>query len=153
MIHTSLSVKAAPGGTPRISIVTVCLNDLRGLKSTFQSVREQTLPPHQWIVADGQSSDGTQDWLASLDWPILTWSSGKDGGIYQGMNKGLAQVDADYVLFLNSGDVFSGPDVLDAVALFLRGLPERPALLYGDCFEVDTQGGAYLRRARPPWWV
>lgn len=153
MIHTSSTAQAVPAKLPRIAIVTVCLNDLRGLQSTFESVRSQGRAPDQWIVADGQSTDGTQAWLQSVEWPLLSWSSAKDGGIYQGMNKGLGQVDADYVLFLNSGDVLTGPGVLESVARFLAARPAPPALLYGDSYEVDLKGGAYLRRARPAWWV
>ena len=56
MIYTSSSAYAKPGSQPSISIVTVCLNDLCGLQDTFESVRAQTAPPAQWIVADGASS-------------------------------------------------------------------------------------------------
>jgi putative colanic acid biosynthesis glycosyltransferase len=131
----------------------VCLNDLRGLKSTFESVRGQRHLPVQWIVADGGSSDGTQNWLASLGWSRLSWSSGRDGGIYQGMNKGLRDVDADYVLFLNSGDTLATVGDLASVSDFLQRSALQPALLYGDSFEIDTSGAAYLRRARPAWWI
>jgi putative colanic acid biosynthesis glycosyltransferase len=140
-------------GRPRIAIVTVCLNDLRGLQATFESVRAQVLPPHQWIVADGNSSDGTREWLQTIRWPPLSWTSEADGGIYQGMNRGLRQVGAEYVLFLNSGDVLSAPDALEAVIDSLAAADPRPSLLYGDCFEVDSRGVGHLRRARPPWWV
>lgn len=153
MIHTSPVSSLAPAGGPRIAIVTVCLNDLCGLQSTFESVRAQTLPPHQWIVADGQSTDGTQAWLGTLDWPLLRWSSGRDGGIYQGMNKGLREAEAEYVLFLNSGDVLCDTDVLKDVAAALARSASPPSLLYGDSYEVDTQGRAFLRRARPAWWA
>jgi putative colanic acid biosynthesis glycosyltransferase len=151
MIH--MSAHAKPGSQPSISIVTVCLNDLCGLRSTYESVRAQTAPPTQWVVADGASSDSTQNWLESIEWPRLLWSTGKDGGIYQGMNKGLRYVKADYVLFLNSGDTFCAPDVLASVTDRLRQCASPPALLYGDCFEVNQKGEAYLRRARPAWWV
>ena len=137
----------------RISIVTVCLNDLLGLQSTFESVCSQTLPPSQWIVADGDSNDGSKEWLKALNWPPLRWSSSDDGGIYEGMNKGLRYVDAEYVLFLNSGDVLCDSEVLAAVCEFLESCVSPPSLIYGDSYEVDTHGRAFLRRARPAWWV
>ena len=126
IIHTTHAGHPPRPPVPRISIVTVCLNDLCGLRDTFESVRAQTAPPAQWIVADGASSDGTQNWLGSIEWPQLSWSTGKDRGIYQGMNKGLQQVDADYVLFMNSGDVFCAPDVLESVTKYLNGAHRRP---------------------------
>jgi hypothetical protein len=69
------------------------------------------------------------------------------------MNKGLHKVDAEYVLFLNSGDVLCAPDVLADVTESIAALGERPSLLYGDCFEVDAHGVSHLRRARPAWWA
>ena len=69
------------------------------------------------------------------------------------MNKGLQHVNADYVLFLNSGDAFCAPDVLASVKDYLKQCVSSPTLLYGDSFEVDLKGGVYLRRARPAWWV
>ena len=57
------STAAATDSRPRITIVTLYVNDLRGLQSTVESVRAQTLLPHQWMVAGGQSTDGTQAWL------------------------------------------------------------------------------------------
>ena len=138
---------------PRISVVTVCLNDLPGLQQTFESLRMQSTPPEQWIVVDGGSRDGTREWLQTVEWLPLSWSSEADGGIYQGMNRGLRTVNAEYVLFLNSGDVLSDPDVLKSVARALNGKLESLSLLYGNCYEVDTRGINYLRRARPAWWV
>lgn len=139
--------------TPDIDIVTVCLDDLAGLQKTYESIRVQTRPPRQWIVADGGSSDGTVEWLRTVDSPLLSYSSRADGGIYQGMNHGLQRADADFVLFLNSGDLLAGPAVLEAVESRLAELPERPVLLFGDSFEVDRRMRPNLRRARPAWWV
>ena len=138
---------------PRVSIVTVCFEDLCGLRTTFESIRIQTRAPAQWIVSDGGSRDGTREWLETTDWPQLSWQSGPDGGIYDGMNRGLREVSSDYVLFLNSGDTFAAPDDLLSVSEFLVVTPEPPALLYGDSLEVDLKGRAHLRRARPPWWI
>jgi putative colanic acid biosynthesis glycosyltransferase len=137
----------------KVAIVTVCLNDLRGLQATYESVRMQTLRPRQWIVADGASLDGTPDWLGQLDFPPLDWTSKADGGIYRGMNRGLERAEADYVLFLNSGDTLAAPDVLEAVDRELTHLANPPAVLFGDSFEVDRWSVPHLRRARPVWWI
>ena len=138
---------------PTIAVVTVCLNDLAGLKKTYESVHGQTMPPLQWIVADGASSDGTVEWLGHTEWAPMSWSSKADGGIYQGMNGGIERAQADYLLFLNSGDTLAGPGVLQSVVQELARLPERPVLLFGDSFEVDRWHRPNLRRARPAWWV
>lgn len=137
-----------------ISVVTVCLNDLHGLRATFESLFAQRLAPHQWIVADGGSNDGTSDWLASLHWPPLMWTSERDGGIYAGMNRGLEGVTADYVLFLNSGDTLIRPDVLERVHRSLATPKDPPpVLLYGDCIVDASDAPPWIRRARPPTWT
>jgi putative colanic acid biosynthesis glycosyltransferase len=138
---------------PTIAVVTVCLNDLEGLQKTYESVRAQSLPPLQWIVADGASVDGTVNWLEQLGWAPLCWSSKADGGIYQGMNGGIERAEADYLIFLNSGDALADGDVLSLVSQELARLAERPALLFGDCYEFDLLQRRNLRRARPAWWV
>ncbi len=152
MIHTrSLGHATAKS---RVSIVTVCLNDLRGLRATHQSICDQFLHPTEWIVADGGSVDGTVDWLRAISSePRPTWSSEADGGIYQGMNRGLEKVRSDYVLFLNSGDTLGSSRSLEKVELALGASEPMPALLYGHCFEVLPTGQHFLRRARPAWWV
>ena len=47
----------------KISIVTICLNDLQGLKKTRDSILCQTWKDWEWIVVDGGSSDGTKEFL------------------------------------------------------------------------------------------
>ena len=47
---------------------------------------------------------------------VTYWISEKDNGIYHAMNKGVAQAQGDYLIFMNSGDCFHSSDVLKAVA-------------------------------------
>ena len=136
-----------------IAIVTVCLNDLQGLKATFESLLAQTCEPAQWIVVDGNSTDGTRQWLESRPWPRLDWSSARDRGIFDGMNKGLRRVTSEYVVFLNSGDTLAHPGVLAAIAQALSRSSPKPSLLFGDSFEEDTSGRRHLRRARNAGWI
>ncbi len=44
---------------PRVSIITVCYNNLEGLKKTVGSVTSQTWDAFEYIVIDGGSEDGT----------------------------------------------------------------------------------------------
>jgi putative colanic acid biosynthesis glycosyltransferase len=136
-----------------ITVVTVCFNDLAGLKTTYESLQFQATPPDQWIVVDAGSSDGSAEWLQSLNWAPLEWTSESDRGIFDGMNKGLRRVQSDYVLFLNSGDTLPEPNVLSTVAGTLSEASPAPSLLYGDSFEVDLRGRRHLRRARFAGWV
>ena len=129
-----------------ISIVTICYNNRAGVEETWRSVQSQTSPDWEWIVVDGASSDGTPDFLAALTDPRIRWVSEKDAGLYDAMNKGLERAGGEYVTFLNSGDLFADPDVLQEVARFTdsNGLPD---LCYGDAYEMTPEGERLLKRA------
>ena len=112
----------------KLSIVTICYNNLDGLRLTRESVACQTWNDFEWIVIDGKSDDGTADYLASLDPQPACWVSEKDNGVYDAMNKGLARAKGEYVLFLNSGDALSSPGSLGKLML-----PESSAdIIYGN---------------------
>lgn len=67
------------------------------------------LPPQavrdfEYIVIDGNSTDGSKALIEAYSSIIDYWVSESDGGIYQAMNKGVKAAHGDYCLFLNSGD-------------------------------------------------
>ncbi|MFB9052855.1 glycosyltransferase family 2 protein [Formosa undariae] len=87
-----------------LSIITINYNNLAGLKNTMQSVLKQTYNGIEYVVIDGGSTDGSATYIEQHGPKLSYWISEKDAGIYNAMNKGIAQVKGDYVLFLNSGD-------------------------------------------------
>jgi glycosyltransferase involved in cell wall biosynthesis len=99
----------------KYSIITVNYNNREGLRRTIESVIGQTFPDREFIVIDGGSTDGSADVLREYDKDISYWLSEADGGIYQGMNKGIARATGDYLNFMNSGDTFYDANVLQHV--------------------------------------
>lgn len=99
----------------KLSIITVNYNDAKGLERTIKSVISQSYHDSEFIIIDGGSSDGSQDIIKKYERHIDYWVSEPDGGIYQGMNKGLRQAKGDYVNFMNSGDRFHSADVLERI--------------------------------------
>jgi glycosyltransferase involved in cell wall biosynthesis len=107
----------------KISIVTPTLNGLSLLRQTADSILSQQGDfDLQWIVIDGGSTDGTVDWLTSLNDPRVTWTSEPDNGQSDAINKGLARADGDIVAWLNCDDLYV-PGALAAVA---RGFADHP---------------------------
>jgi len=99
----------------KLSIITVNYNNASGLERTIQSVISQSFKDFEFIIIDGGSTDNSVDIIHKYEQQIDYWVSEHDGGIYQGMNKGLLHAKGDYVNFMNSGDCFHAPDVLDKI--------------------------------------
>jgi len=92
---------------PKLSIITVNFNNKDGLANTAESVIAQTWTDYEWIIIDGGSTDGSVDVIkeyADKTDKLVYWCSEPDGGIYQGMNKGIEKASGEYCWFLNSGD-------------------------------------------------
>lgn len=105
----------------KLSVITVCYNDKSGLTRTLESVDRQTCKEFQYIVIDGASEDGSCELLAQYGEMIDYKVSEKDNGIYNAMNKGIAQADGEYCLFLNAGDSFYSDDTIENVLPLLEG--------------------------------
>ena len=99
----------------KLSVITINYNDAKGLERTIKSVISQSYHDFEFIVIDGGSSDGSLDIIKKYERHIDYWVSEPDGGIYQGMNKGLRQAQGDYVNFMNSGDRFYSFDALERI--------------------------------------
>ena len=99
----------------KYSIITVNFNNKEGLRKTIESVIQQTFRDFEFIVIDGGSTDGSIDVLQEYDAKINYWVSEPDGGIYQGMNKGIKKATGEYLNFMNSGDCFYNDKVLQHV--------------------------------------
>ncbi|TYR38235.1 glycosyltransferase [Sphingobacterium phlebotomi] len=119
----------------KLSIITVNLNNIEGLKNTLESVRKQTYKEFEYIVIDGASTDGSVELIKNS--PIVdSWISEKDTGVYEAMNKGIEKASGDYLLFLNSGDLLFSNNVIEAVIPKLIS----EAIIYGDIQFVEQDG-------------
>ncbi|MCD6019425.1 MAG: hypothetical protein K0S53_2546 [Bacteroidetes bacterium] len=105
---------------PLITVITINYNNANGLQKTIDSVVDQSFKDFEFIVIDGQSSDGSVDIIKKSN-KINYWCSEKDHGIYDAQSKGILKATGDYLLFLNSGDVLSDNSVLVKVSSYLKG--------------------------------
>ncbi|TDD98398.1 glycosyltransferase family 2 protein [Flavobacterium cellulosilyticum] len=97
---------------PKLSIITINFNNLKGLKRTVESVVNQTWKDFEYIIVDGGSTDGSAEYIEKQNTDIDYWISESDKGIYHAMNKGIAKATGEYLLFLNSGDHLNDSSVL-----------------------------------------
>lgn len=96
----------------KLSIITINYNNKDGLELTISSVLSQTFQDLQYIVIDGNSTDGSKDILKKYKNHIDIIISEPDTGIYNAMNKGAKYAKGEYLLFLNSGDNLYKENVL-----------------------------------------
>lgn len=120
---------------PKVSIITVVYNDVRGIEYTIRSVMKQTYAELEYIIVDGLSTDGTLQVIDQYNEEVSILISEKDNGIYDAMNKGLATATGDYVLFLNSGDELYEDMTLEKVF----SSAENADIYYGETKLIDEE--------------
>lgn len=120
----------------RLSIITINLNNVSGLRKTIESVVAQTSSDFEYIVIDGGSTDGSIEVIKEFGGRITYCISEPDDGIYQAMNKGILQAKGDYCQFLNSGDWLAANDVIEKM---LNAMPEC-SIFYGNMVKQLPNG-------------
>jgi glycosyltransferase len=100
----------------KISVVTSVFNRTNTIGEAVRSVRCQTHGDIEHIIQDGGSSDGTLGVLEELASPDMLVETGRDSGIYDGINRGIARTTGDVIGLMHSDDLFASPDVLSRVA-------------------------------------
>jgi glycosyltransferase involved in cell wall biosynthesis len=131
----------------KLSVVTIVYNDIVHIENTIRSVLSQTYSDIEYIIIDGGSTDGTVEIIKKYSEQISFWSSERDNGLYDAMNKGLDRVTGDYVCFLNSGDLFYEPTT---IAKIFGSTEEKDIdVFYGDTVIIDEQGRIKGKRRLP----
>lgn len=130
---------------PTVSVVTINYNRAAELEATIQSVLAQTWPALEYIVIDGGSTDGSAEVIRSHAARLAHWVSERDAGVYDAMNKGTRAATGDWVIFMNAGDSFHGPQ---AVADAFSAPREDADILYGDVIRRAADGSERLVPAR-----
>lgn len=110
------------GNNMKFSIITTVRNNLEMLKEALHNVSLQDGVEVEHVIVDGNSTDGTKEFLASLSNPKLKIKSEKDKSIYDALNKGLDMCSNEIIGILHSDDLFSDGKVLGEIQkLFLEG--------------------------------
>ncbi|MEI6947306.1 glycosyltransferase [Paraflavisolibacter sp. H34] len=87
-----------------ITYITVVRNGAAEMEQTIKSILPFVSDTVEYIVIDGESTDGTLEIIKKYSDRISSWVSERDKGIYDAMNKGLAKARGHFVCFINIGD-------------------------------------------------
>ena len=91
--------------SPIVSVITVVYNGVDVLQDTIDSVLKQKYNNIEYIIIDGGSDDGTLDVIHKNLTNIDYYLHDPDGGVYEGMNRGIRLAQGDYICLINAGDL------------------------------------------------
>ena len=121
----------------RISIITAVYNRVTTIQSSIESVLNQRGASIEYIVIDGNSTDGTQDVICRYQGSLAKYVSEPDTGIYNALNKGIAAATGDVVGFIHADDMLANPYAIRGIATAFQD-PSVDAA-YGDLVYVDSE--------------
>lgn len=136
---------------PKFSIITVTYNAAAVVEPTLHSIISQSYDNYEFILVDGGSSDDTVPKVRACGIKASHIVSERDKGLYDAMNKGIKLATGDYLCFLNAGDSFHSPDVLEKMVAAIDGEALFPDVLYGETAIVDDKRQfVRMRRLQAP---
>ena len=118
---------------PKISVVTISLNEKQRIQQTIESVLSQSYKSKEYIIIDGGSTDGTLEVIKKYHSHISYLQTGADSGIYDAMNQGVKKSTGEFILFLNAGDSLIEKDTLKKMIHFATSNTQ---IIYGHCIVV-----------------
>jgi len=121
---------------PLISAVVTTYNRKKIVVEALKSVLTQKPNNYEVIVVDDGSTDGTVEYLKSLNLPI-TIVEGNHEGIASTRNRGIEKSSGTYISFLDSDDIWL-PGILQAQLHYLERHPYIP-LVYADQY-IESSG-------------
>ncbi len=109
----------AMSAAPPISVIVVCRNPGPRLRVALAGIWAQRDVALDIVVIDGDSTDGSREWLGSQRSRLGTLISEPDAGVYDAMNKGVLAARGDWILFLGADDRLADVQTLNATLPWL----------------------------------
>lgn len=121
----------------KVSIITVSYNAEKTIEKTILSVLDQTYKNIEYIIIDGQSTDGTIEIIRRYIDRLAVFLCEPDEGLYYAMNKGLRKATGDIVGIINSDDWYEKDAVESVVNAYDTNSCD---VIYGDIYLYDSEG-------------
>jgi glycosyltransferase involved in cell wall biosynthesis len=121
----------------KVSLITVTYNAAKHLEECIQSVVSQDYLDIEYIIIDGQSTDHTISIINQHKGSIDKWSSEKDYGMYDALNKGMRMATGDIIGVLNSDDMLASKDAISKIVACFK--EKNVDSVFGDLMYVEEQ--------------
>lgn len=118
----------------KVSVATVVRNDIEGFLTTAKSILGQSYFDIEWIVIDGNSNDGTSDYVRRFTHRIDHLVIEPDTGVYNAMNKAIDKATGEWLIFMNAADVFYDKNTVQA---FVEQVKDNDEVLYGSVIGLE----------------
>ena len=130
-----------------VTVIIPTRNRLRYLKEAVESVRRQTYFNWQVVIVDDASEDGTWEWLQMLADPrVNVLRQPGHGERSAARNRGLAEAQGEYVLFLDDDDRLTP----QAIENLVRAITRHPgAVLAAGALVLFDEFGNRVRTPHP----
>lgn len=120
---------------PLVSVITPSLNGRQYLPRLLACVSQQTYQPVEHIIIDGQSTDGSQEFLKRVDSASHRLIVHKDQSMYEAINRGIKASTGEIVGYLNVDDLYF-PTTLEIVVNCFAKQP-LVDIFFSDVISVD----------------
>ncbi len=125
---------------PLVSIVVVSYNQGKYIRENLDSLKAQTYPNIELIVADDASQDNSvevfNEWLFKNNYPAQTNYHTKNTGLATTLNECVEMVTGKYVKFIAADD-FLHPESIERCVKKLEELGEEYGMVFTDIYAVD----------------
>ncbi len=121
-----------------VSVITPSFNQAAYLEQTIRSVLDQDYRDIEYIVVDGGSTDGSVEIIRKYESKLAWWTSEKDLGQADAINKGMKHARGEILAWLNSDDYYLPGAIKTAIGAF--DSHPKAAMVYGDMLAVDEYG-------------
>ena len=128
----------------KVSIITPTYNSIKYIDQVVNCILSQTFTDWEWIIVDDCSSDGTKDYLKSLDKEhsnIHCFYNKTNLGAGPARNLAIENANGEYIAFIDSDDLWT----LDKLEKQIHFMDENDSVMSHTSYGFIDQNGESIR--------